>query len=306
MLKRKGYSDELFQAKMVIAELLGKDAKSLSFDNLSSNELEELKVFVEDPTGLNIYNLPGFLGDCFLESKTDKNLWKSVSKLGFEDRKILVFSALGYDPAMIGESLNFSHPGIYWEKLGLAKEKLEDSSKEVYNEESLRSLTDSLDMIISNYLLASDLVDIVKQQSKRKKTYIIGGTFGAIILTLSYLFFWNVIFPPNVELIFENRIDKIQQYIFDSGDTTELVLEALDNIAIADYKAAGQLFEQQKLSTTIINPGIQVLEILLLLRENEFFQVKTLSEDLRSQNPEVFSSHLKGIRWKIRFLYLYQ
>lgn len=300
-LKRKN-SDQLDHSLRVIEELLLNQNQHFKTEELSQNEIEEIQAFIDDPDELNVFSLPGFIGKQLIQKEDQQVFWEGLIKLPKEDRKILFFTALGNEPALISEALNYEKPDTYWKNLDAAKLKLESYIGSIFDGKVIKSLYGSLEQILENYLLKSDEIDARKSKSNKGKTYKIAVLGGVGLLIIIYLFLRNFLFPPNTDLIFENKVVQIHKLSVESGDTTAILLESFDLIEDGYYSAALQLIEQGNTNDDEYNIGSKALEILLLLKEEQYYAARSLLKTYKELYPETFKSVFGGLIWKIRFL----
>lgn len=151
----------------VIQKMLSSHNSDTDLNSLTDSDLKELVNFLRCETGLDYYSFPTFLGNLFIHDERLTKVWESLAKLKIVDRKLLFFTAAGYDPALIVESLGFTGIKNYWDGLErLKKQILHDSGSE-FNSAATLKIARILTDILHQFLDISD--EIEKQEIKKTK-----------------------------------------------------------------------------------------------------------------------------------------
>lgn len=301
MVKSSTISEDVKHVLLVIAEMVKDSSETFTQDKLSETDLKELTEFARSDTDLTVLNIPGFFAELFLQSQKEKFIWKNITRLSSEERKILFFTANRHDPALISESLNYLSPDKYWTKLEETKIRYLNLSGEIFEKSDFRELYNSMQKVLAHYLELSDLIDTQKDISKHRKGLRIILPSGLVFLLLTYVFLWNIIFPPNGELIFLAKLNQIESVLKPYTDSASPQFELNELILSERYPEALEFIEEEKSLSNELSDELYFIEALLIFEEGNIREGKNRIRGLIFVNEELYNQLYKGILWRTRF-----
>ena len=205
---------------------------------LDDTDLKELEDFLKSEDGLEHFSLPAFFGRIFFQDIRMKTQWAGVSKLSLIDRKLLIFTALGYEPNLVIESLGLSNSGFYWSRLTQLKNEYKALCQVNFDDELTLEIERQLKDLFNSFLDLSDQLETEQAKTKNRFQLKHIAVASFVILILAYIFAWNLLIPPSGEEIFDDRIDLVIQGVNSYSDSVLWLPDVLYELEISEYTEA--------------------------------------------------------------------